>query len=170
MGEKMKKAGKVMGIIIMSLLPGIIAFYFLLSFIIAPAVNDHIAKKLYKEMVQVPLPEGAVVCDSRFLAGNLVGNGNKMQYFVALLLRSEWTMEELEDYYLPYREDKWHFIVERQEGTGIGPLEGREEFSIPGEKKKDENTILCIPGAAAVSLFRIGICGLIRTDIGGKNE
>lgn len=138
MGEKMKKAGKVMGIIIMSLLPGIIALYFLLSFIIAPAVNDHIAKKLYKEMGQVPLPEGAVVCDSRFLAGNLVGNGNKMQYFAALLLRSEWTMEELEDYYLPYREDKWHFIVERQEGTGIGPLEGREEFSIPGEKKKDE--------------------------------
>ncbi len=77
MGEKMKKAGKVMGITIMSLLPGIIAFYFLLSFIIAPAVNDHIAKKLYKEMVQVPLPEGAVVCDGRFLAGNLVGNGKK---------------------------------------------------------------------------------------------
>ena len=61
MGEKMKKAGKVMGIKIISLLMGIIAFHFLLSFIIAPAVNDHIAKKLYKEMVQVPLPEGACV-------------------------------------------------------------------------------------------------------------
>ena len=134
----MKKSGKVKGIRRRSLIPVIIEFDFLLSFIIGPAVNVQIAKKLYKEMGQVPLPEGAVVCDSRFLAGNLVGNGNKMQYFAALLLRSEWTMEELEDYYLPYREDKWHFIVERQEGTGIGPLEGREEFSIPGETKTDE--------------------------------
>lgn len=137
-GDKMKKAGKAIGITIMSLILGIISVYILISFIIAPAVNNHIAKRLYKEMVQVPLPEDAVLCDSCFLAGNLVGNGNKMQYFAAILLRSEWSLEELEDYYTPYRKDEWHYIVEPQKGTVIRPLEGREEFSVQGEKREEE--------------------------------
>ncbi len=39
---------------------------------------------------------------------------------------------------MPYREDKWHFFVERQEGTGIGPLEGRGGIFHSGGEKKDE--------------------------------
>lgn len=138
----MKKAGRIMGIAMISLLLGVILFYFLLTFLIAPAVNDQTAKALYEKMLQIPLPEGAELCDSRYMAGNLVGNGNKMQYFAAVLLRTDQTEEELEAYYAPYREDEWHFLVEIQQGTAISPLEGREEFSFPEETRGEEYYIV----------------------------
>lgn len=44
----------------------------------------------------------------------LFGNGNGMQYFGAILVKSEQPFEELLNYYESYNDDNWHFIVEKQ--------------------------------------------------------
>ena len=52
-------------------------------------------------------------------AGKLTGNGNGMQYFGAILIRSELSLEELDAYYSDYRSNEWECLVETQEGQSI---------------------------------------------------
>ena len=56
-------------------------------------------------------------------AGKLTGNGNRMQYFGAILIRSELSLEELETYYSDYRSNEWEYLVEIQEGQSIEVIE-----------------------------------------------
>ena len=56
-------------------------------------------------------------------AGKLTGNGNGMQYFGAILIRSELSLEELETYYSDYRSNEWEYLVEIQEGQSIKVIE-----------------------------------------------
>lgn len=60
-------------------------------------------------------------CDfnSTSQAGKLTGNGNGMQYFGAILIRSELSLEELDTYYSGYRSNEWECLVETQEGQSI---------------------------------------------------
>lgn len=64
-----------------------------------PAVNDRAAEELAQELSSLSPPDGAVVIESVSAAGNLTGNGNKMQYFAAILVSSDSSAEELCDYY-----------------------------------------------------------------------
>ena len=52
-------------------------------------------------------------------AGKLTGNGNGMQYFGAILIRSDLSLEELDAYYSGYRSNEWECLVETQEGQSI---------------------------------------------------
>ena len=64
-----------------------------------PLVNDFSAKNVEKSLVEIALPENTQMVESLSKAGKLVGNGNGMQYFGAMLIQSELTREELSDYY-----------------------------------------------------------------------
>lgn len=64
-----------------------------------PAVNDRAAEELAHELSSLSPPDGTVVIESVSAAGNLTGNGNKMQYFAAILVSSDSSAEELYDYY-----------------------------------------------------------------------
>ena len=44
-------------------------------------------------------------------AGKLTGNGNGMQYFGAILIRSDLSLEELDAYYSRYRSNEWECLV-----------------------------------------------------------
>lgn len=59
-------------------------------------------------------------------AGNLAGNGNGMQFFGAVLIESSLSIEELEEYYLQYREDDYSYIVEKQATQTIQAAEHPE--------------------------------------------
>lgn len=93
-------------------------------FLIAcPIVNDFSAKQVRQRLEALPLPENTRVAESFSRAGKLTGNGNGMQFFGAILIESELSLDQLEAYYTAYRKIRWDCIVERQEGKEITAIE-----------------------------------------------
>lgn len=89
----------------------------------ASIVNDHVAKETVKELEKIPLPDHTEYIESVNKAGKLVGCGNGMQYFGAILIKSELSMEELKAYYSNYAEKEWECVVENQIGTDINAVD-----------------------------------------------
>lgn len=105
---------KVLGVIVLILVISIIV---LLA--AAPIVNDHVAEKTVKELVDLPLPENTEYIESVCKAGKLIGCGNGMQYFGAILIQSELSYEELAAYYSNFAEHDWECVVENQVSAEI---------------------------------------------------
>ena len=104
--------------------------------VVIPLTNNHYAKQVEKELRETPLPEKTEIIDSVSLAGKLVGNGNGMQYFGAILLKSKLSLNNLEDYYSAYQKNEWSYVVEPQKTQIIEVVEhNRISFS---EKVDDE--------------------------------
>ena len=102
-----------------------------------PLINNYTAYKVEKALCEIPLPEETELIESLSQAGKLTGNGNGMQYFGAILIRSELSLEELETYYSDYRSNEWEYLVEIQEGQSIegidhGTLQFAEEIKDRG--------------------------------------
>ena len=96
---------------------GILAAAILIGGVISlPLINNHTAYKVEKALCEIPLPEKTELIESLSQAGKLTGNGNGMQYFGAILIRSELSLEELETYYSDYRSNEWEYLVEIQKG------------------------------------------------------
>ena len=100
-------------------------------------INNNIAYKVEKELCETPLPEKTELIESISRAGKLTGNGNGMQYFGAILIRSDLSLEELDAYYSDYRSNEWEYLVETQEGQHIevidhGTLQFTEEIKDSG--------------------------------------
>lgn len=103
-----------------------ISFYI----IIIPLFNDHYAKQVERKLRTTPLPRETEIIDSVSQAGKLVGNGNGMQYFGAILLKSKLSLNDLEDYYSAYQKNEWSYIVEPQKTQIIKVVEhSRISFS-----------------------------------------
>ena len=99
-------------------------FVAILSFIIAVSImNDNFAKKTASDILSVPLPEKTTYIESISLAGKLVGNGNGMQYFGAILIQSELPLDTLQTYYSNYADNEWTYIVEPQLDNKIKVIE-----------------------------------------------
>ncbi len=98
---------------------------FLLS---VPFINDHIAEDTERGLKKIPLPEATEFIESVSCAGKLVGNGNGMQYFGALLLKSELSADELQAYYsdAAKNSDLPECFVKEQSGKKIDAIEHRE--------------------------------------------
>lgn len=109
---------KVLVIIILS-----VVLIFLSVLTAAPIVNNNIAKKTANELVNLPLPNNTEFIESIYEAGKLVGNGNGMQYFGAILIKSELSLEELKEYYLEFAESEWKCIVESQINSDVKIME-----------------------------------------------
>ena len=83
-----------------------------------------------KMLCETPLPEQTELIEAISKAGKLTGNGNGMQYFGAILIKSELSLEELDAYYSEYRSNEWEYLVEVQEGQSVEMLEhGGLQFS-----------------------------------------
>ncbi len=91
--------------------------------IASPLVNDAVAKMTAKELIEIPTPDGTEYLESVSRAGKLVGNGNGMQYFGAILIRSDLSIKELQEYYSGYADNEWECIVERQTDREIDVIE-----------------------------------------------
>lgn len=86
---------------------------------ISPVINDRVAQMTVKDIIDLPLPEDTELIESRSEAGKLVGNGNGMEYFGAILIRSELSLDELRAYYGAYADNDWTYCVTRQESSEI---------------------------------------------------
>ena len=53
---------------------------------LCPVINDISAKHIIAEIKSVPLPKDTQIIESFSQAGKLVGNGNGMQFFGAVLI------------------------------------------------------------------------------------
>ena len=119
-------------------LVGILAAVVLIGGVISiPLINNQTAYKVEKELCETSLPEKTELIESLSQAGKLTGNGNGMQYFGAILIRSDLSLEELDAYYSGYRSNEWECLVETQEGKTIevidhGTLQFSEEIKDSG--------------------------------------
>ena len=123
--KKLKLVGILVAVV---LIGGVISISF---------INNNIAYKVEKELCETPLPEKTELIESISRAGKLTGNGNGMQYFGAILIRSDLSLEELDAYYSDYRSNEWECLVETQEGQHIevidhGTLQFSEEIKDSG--------------------------------------
>lgn len=102
-------------------------------------LNDIIANNTKKELLKVKLPNNTEVVDSISIAGKLTGNGNGMQYFGAILVKTDLSNEELEEYYNQYRNNKYSFLVEKQNSNIIEMIEhGSYKFENYNENDKEK--------------------------------
>lgn len=119
-------------------LVGILAAVVLIGGVVSiPLINNHTAYKVEKALCEIPLPEETELIESLSQAGKLTGNGNGMQYFGAILIRSDLSLEELDAYYSRYRSNEWECLVKIQEGQSIegidhGTLQFAEEIKDRG--------------------------------------
>lgn len=107
----MKKLLKIICIIV-----AILPVLFMISI---PIANDFSAVKTKNRLKNIPLPKNTQYVEAISKAGKLTGNGNGMQYFGAILIKSELSKEELSSYYSTYDEDDWYCSVEKQKGQQI---------------------------------------------------
>ena len=91
----------------------------LAAFVLVPVYNNYCAYNVEKMLCETPLPEQTELIEAISQTGKLTGNGNGMQYFGAILIKSELSLEELETYYSDYRSNEWECLVETQEGQSI---------------------------------------------------
>ena len=116
--EQVLQMKKILVIIVLT--AAIILLYILAP---APIVNDTVAKKTANELAHFPLPGSTELIESIYKAGKLVGNGNGMQYFGAILIKSELSLDELKEYYSEFANSEWKCIVENQTNKNIGMIE-----------------------------------------------
>ena len=95
----------------------------LAAFVSVPVYNNYCAYNVEKMLCETPLPEQTELIEAISKAGKLTGNGNGMQYFGAILIKSELSLEELDAYYSEYRSNEWEYLVEVQEGQSVEMLE-----------------------------------------------
>ncbi len=105
---------------IIKFIPVLIVAGVLLLYILCPINNDNVAKNIVNELQQIPLPEKTVIVEEKSIAAKLCGNGNGMQYFGALLLKSELSQDDLNLYYTQFSE-KYH--VKPQSDSEIKQIE-----------------------------------------------
>ena len=99
----------------------VIVAVLLVGFIVSiPLVNNLSAKKIEIQLVETDLPDNTEIVESLSKAGKFVGNGNGMQYFGAMLIRSEKTLDELSAY---YSQKYMNMIVEEQKTQEIQCIE-----------------------------------------------
>ena len=91
-----------------------VAVLLLLFAVVIPIINNAIALGIENELKDLPLPPDTERIESISKAGKLVGNGNGMQYFGAILIKSDLLPEELDAYYQPYRTGQFDCLIAGQ--------------------------------------------------------
>ena len=109
-------------------------------------------------LCEIPLPEETELIESLSQAGKLTGNGNGMQYFGAILIRSDLSLEELDAYYSGYRSNEWECLVETQEGQSIEVID-HETLQFSEEIKDSGYYILYSWGSGNSLLEELDIRG-----------
>ena len=138
----MKKGIIIGGIILFALLIIGLPLYIVL-------MNNEIANHTMEELANIQLPENTQMVDNISIAGKVSGNGNGMQYFGAVLLKTDLSEEELDTYYQQYRKDSWSFLIEKQETEKIEVIDkSGYQFQTFNGKDKEKYYILYSYGSA----------------------
>lgn len=118
-----------------------------------PIVNDYSANKIAETLCAIPLPESTEFVESVSQAGKFVGNGNGMQYFGAILIKSDLSLEQLEVHYSAYREDQWDCLIEEQNGQKIDVFDRTSLLKFKSELAPSENYYILYSWGSGISPF-----------------
>lgn len=133
------KKRSIIGILIAAIFTGIV--------VLIPLINNRCAYMVEKKLCETPLPEKTEFIESLSRAGKLTGNGNGIQYFGAILIKSELSLEQLDSYYSPYRENAWEYLVEKQSGQEVKGID-HEKLRFLEEIKTDSYYIVYAWGSS----------------------
>ena len=129
-----------------------IAVLLLFFAVVVPIINNAIALGIEGDLKSLPLPLHTEVIESTSVAGRLVGNGNGMQYFGAILLKSDLTLEQLQQHYRAYRTASLPCTLERQKTSAVHPagnsLQGVSDLSFRTDVMGENYYILYSWGSA----------------------
>ena len=142
-GREIMKKGIIIGIIILFILLIIgLPLYIVL-------MNNEIANRTTEELANIQLPENTQMVDTISIAGKVSGNGNGMQYFGAVLLKTDLSEEELDTYYQQYRGNSSKFLIKKQETEKIEVIDKPGYyFQTFNEEDKEKYYILYSYGSA----------------------
>ena len=119
-------------------IPVVLVSGIILLYILSPIYNDHVAKNLVRELYQIPLPGKTELIEEKYMAAKLCGNGNGMEYFGALLIKSDLTQNDLNSYYTRFGEN---YYVEPQNDNRIKQIE-RQDVNFNSNIEGNEYYIL----------------------------
>ncbi|MBQ3691855.1 MAG: hypothetical protein II931_00810 [Clostridia bacterium] len=91
--------------------------------VLVPLHNSYIANELEVDLLETPLPENTEFIESLTATGKLVGSDSDMNFFGGMLIKSELTEDELNEYYSPMREDHNDYLIESQDTAEISVIE-----------------------------------------------
>ena len=94
-----------------------LAVFLLVVAMAIPIANNAIALAEEKRLKNLPLPDGADLVGSVSVADNLTNVTKTMQYYGAILIRSDLRKDEISAHYNQYRERAFDCIVEDAEGA-----------------------------------------------------
>ncbi|MDE6685873.1 MAG: hypothetical protein K2K17_00985 [Lachnospiraceae bacterium] len=129
-------------LIVVSCLVSCVVITYIAIRIAAPIFNDNVAKKTAGELVDLPLPNNTEFIESIYEAGKIVGNGNGMQYFGAILIKSELSLDELKEYYGAFTEHDWECVVENQKTTNVEFFNGHTNVTFKTDIEGDDYYIV----------------------------
>ncbi len=102
----------------------VLAVVLLVMGLAVPIANNAVAMNVVREMEMLELPADTVVVDKTSLSGRLTNAVGSIQYFAALLIKSERPIEELRAHYAQYNTDLIEsYRVEPQCGQEITVLD-----------------------------------------------
>ncbi len=136
-------------LIIAVLLPIILITLFAVS---VPIVNNITAAMVLSDIKKLPLPENTEYVEGISAAGKFTGNGNGMQYFGAILIKSELSLDELNSYYSDYRENEFRLLVEKQESGEISVIE-HGNLAFESELSSTEDYYIIYSWGDGIDLF-----------------
>ncbi len=139
-------------LIIAVLLPIILITLFVLFALSVPIVNNITAATVLSDIKNIPLPENTEYVDGISAAGKFTGNGNGMQYFGAMLIKTDLSLDELNSYYSDYRENEFRLLVEKQESGEIAVIE-HGSLAFESELSQDENYYIVYSWGDGIDLF-----------------
>ncbi len=115
---KDKYRGAIRGIMV------VLAVVLLVMGLAVPIANNAVAMGIAREMEALELPADTAVVDKTSLSGRLTNAVGSVQYFAALLVKSECPIEELRAHYAQYNTDLIAtYRVEPQNGQEITVLD-----------------------------------------------
>ncbi len=135
-----------------------------LSYVGIVITNNCIADQTEKDLVSYQLPANTELVDSISIAGKLTGNGNGMQYVGAILVDSNLSEEELEEYY----SSEFDYIeVRKQENAVLDFTHLDCSFdNFPETSEGTYYSVICWDSNRR-EIFGDFICGLLDIDIRG---
>ena len=143
-----------------------IAVLLLFFAIVVPIINNAIALSIEGDLKSLALPPNTEIVESTSAAGRLVGNGNGMQYFGAILLRSDLSLGQLREHYKSYCTKTFNCLLERQNSSAVQPagntLHGESDLSFRTEVTGENYYILYSWGTAPTWLR-----DLLNADVRG---
>lgn len=91
--------------------------------LLIPLHNSYLANKVETDLLETPLPEDTVFIESINASGKLVSSDSNINYFGGMLIKSDLSEAELNEYYSEMREDRNDYLIENQNCAEISVID-----------------------------------------------